>query len=317
MLEWYDLNSRHEAAALWVGAFLLYAVGVSSAVRKSIFNLAKVLLQKTILLSFVGLFMVVTILTTVVVSAGRFIGFWETLPVVTVLVWSLGSGASLLMNLNHFLEEDGEFRRASAVLTPATIIAALMNIAILHIWWEVALLPILAILSFMFAYYKSKGDGQYLHNTAKTALILYTLVIVSLAIKDIVEEPNAWKSLVQGVLLPVCLSIGTLLYIRFLILVEQWRFRFRCPSRVVSSTEYGSDWPLTVNSAKLCCKHRAVWVEVCGKKYGVNGNSRVLLRKWGYTSFDFADIWKDHPDIEGIKVSVHRLIQDGLALEHR
>ena len=110
----------------------------------------------------------------------------------------------------------------------------------------------------------------------------------------------------------VCLTIGTLPYVRFLILVEQWRFRFRCPSRVVSSTEYGGDWPLTVSSAKLCCKHGAVWVEVCGKKYGVNGTSKGLLRKWGHTSFHFTDIWKDHPDIEGLKVSVHRLIQDGL-----
>ena len=56
MFEWYDLNSRHEAVALWIGAFLLYAVVTSSAVRESSFGLVKILLQKTILLSFVGFF---------------------------------------------------------------------------------------------------------------------------------------------------------------------------------------------------------------------------------------------------------------------
>ena len=29
----------------------------------------------------------------------------------------------------------------------------------------------------------------------------------------------------------------------------------------VRSSDYGSDWPLTIDSAKLCCRFRAVWVE--------------------------------------------------------
>ena len=95
----------------------------------------------------------------------------------------------------------------------------------------------------------------------------------------------------------------------------------------MTSSEYAKDWPLTVDTARLCCRFRAVWVEVNGKKYGVNGTARPLLKKYGFECPDLNEIWKDHPDKEkwleasgtdgediGWKVSIHRLIQDGLAL---
>ena len=317
MFDWYDLNARHEAATLWFGALLIYALAASSGVRESCLGLLKVLVHRAILMPLVGLLFVVIALATVAVYLGRIAGLWETLPVITVSVWTVSSGVRLLMNFGNFLEKDGEFKRASAVLTPATLIAALTNIAILSIWWEVTILPLLGILSFLFAYYDSKDRDHQLYNAAKTALVLYTLIIVSLAIKNIVEDPSTWKSLVQAGLMPVWLTIGTLPYIRFLILVEQWRFSFRCPSRTVSSTDYGTDWPLIVDSAKLCCKYGAVWVEVNGRKYGVNGTSKGLLTKWEYACSDLTEIWKDDPNLKGLKVSIHRLIQDGHALEDR
>ena len=73
-----------------------------------------------------------------------------------------------------------------------------------------------------------------------------------------------------------------------------------------------------VDSAKLCAKHGAVWVEVNRKKYGINGWSKTLLREWGHTCLDLEEIWKDHPSpLKGLKISSHRLIQDGQALECR
>ena len=315
MIEWYDLNARHEAAILWFGAFLIYALAASSGVRQSVLGLLKVLGHRTVLTSFIGLLLVVTALTTVAVCVGRFAGFWETLPVVTVFVWTLTSGVGLLLNFNNFLEKDGEFKRACAVLTPAAVIAALMNIGILSFWWEIALLPLLGILSVILAYSDSKDRLHQLHRTVKMALLSYTLMVVALAIRNLVADPGTWKPLVQAGLMPIWLTLGTLPYIRLLMLVERWRFRFRCPSKTVSSSDYGSDWPLVVDSAKLCCKHNAVWVEVNGKKYGLNGSAGTLLPRWGHTCSDVTEIQKDHPDIEGIKVSTHRLLRDGFALE--
>ena len=315
MIEWYDLNARHEAAILWFGAFSIYALAASSGVRRSILGLLKVLGHRAVFTSFIGFLLVVGALTTVAVCAGRIAGFWETLPIVTVSVWTVTSGVGLLLNFNDFLGKDGEFKRASAVLTPAAVIAALMNIAILSFWWEVALLPLLGILSVILAYSDSRDLPHHLNRTVKMALLSYTLIVVALAIRNLAVDPGTWKPLVQAGLMPIWLTLGTLPYIRLLMLVERWRFTFRCPSRMVSSGDYGSDWPLVVDSAKLCCKHNAVWVEVNGKTYGLNGSARTLLPRWGNICSDVVEIQKDHPDIEGIKISTHRLLRDGFELE--
>ena len=317
MIDWYDLNARHEAVTLWLGAFLIYALATSGGVRGSVLDLLKILKSRTIVMLFMGLLLVVAALAAVAVFVGRIVGLWENPPIVTVSVWTMSSGFGLLMNFDNFLEKDGEFKRASAVLTPAAIITALTNIAILSIWWEVALLPCLAILSVIFTHYDSEDADHQMYRAVKTLLLLYTLVLVAIAIRNIVEDPGTWKSLVQAGLMPIWLTLGILPYIRLLIFVEQWRFSFRCPGRMVASTDYGRDWPLIVDSAKLCNKHGAVWVEVNGRKYGLNGTAATLLPRWGHNCYDLTAIQKDHSDLEDIKVSPHRLLQDGLTLDER
>lgn len=116
-----------------------------------------------------GFLFVVAALPTGAVSLGRVIDFWDTLTIVTVSVWIVSSGLGLLLNLADFLQKDGEFKRAGAVLTPAAIISALMKIAILPFWWEFALFPCLGILSILFAHHDSKDQGHPLYKSAKTA----------------------------------------------------------------------------------------------------------------------------------------------------
>ncbi len=317
MIEWHDLNARHEAAILWVGAFLLYALAASSAVRQSVLGIQKALWNRFIITSLMGLIVVVAALAVAAVYIGRIAGLWETLPVITVFVWFVGSGVGLLTNFADFAGKKGEFKRAARALTPATIIAALTGIAILSFWWEVALFPILAILSAVFVHYDIKDPAHQLNRAVKAILLLYTLLLFMLAIRNLVQDIGTWKDLVQALLIPIWLTLGTLPYIRLLILVEQWKFVFRCPSKKISAADYGSDWPLVVDSAKLCRRHSAVWLEANGRKYGLNGTARTLLPNWGHTCSDLDEIWKDDPTLEGLKISIHRLLQDGLALEDR
>ena len=172
----------------------------------------------------------------------------------------------------------------------------------------------LAVLSIIAVYCAGKVDCQQVSYVAVSLLATYTIAIVSLAVKDVITDLATWKALAQAVLLPIWLTVGTLPYMRCLVLFERWRLLFRCPSKTVRSTDYGQDWPLIVDSARLCAKHGAVWVEVNGRKYGVNGASKTMLPRWGHSCFDFDEVWKSHPTIYGVKVNTHRLIQDGLAL---
>ena len=173
--------------------------------------------------------------------------------------------------------------------------------------------------------YSNRGTG--LTTIASLLLLAYVGGLIFSVIADVAGDVSTWRSPIQAILMPIVLTVGTLPYIQLLVLVERFRFRLGAKCRTVRASEYGEDWPLTIDSAKLCCRFRAVWVEVNGKKYGVNGTASPILKKYGYASLELKDIWRDHPDKWKLaensgadgewKVSIHRLIQDGLALESR
>ena len=55
MLEWHDLNARHEATLLWLAAMLIIGIAGSAEDRRSVCDLLKMLLEPTISLLIVGL----------------------------------------------------------------------------------------------------------------------------------------------------------------------------------------------------------------------------------------------------------------------
>ena len=228
------------------------------------------------------------------------------------------------MHLAEFLKGENEFRsRVVAVLGPASVITGIVNVAILAFWLEIILAPILFFLAVAFYSSRSKEMAAI----SKVLLPVYALGLISVAAKMLIDDPETWKTLTQAIFLPVALTAGTLPYIQLLVIAERLRFIRGAKCKIVRSTDYGSDWPLTVDSAKLCSRFLAVWVEVDGRKYRLNGSSEAVLRRFGHKSFELDPIWKDDPewekwnaefgtckDVKGWKISIHRLIKDGHAL---
>ena len=325
MLEWHDLNARHEATFLWVAAIVVLAVVRSADIRRSVYGLLISLLKPAISLLMVGLLANVAFLTVIAVIVGRKVGLWETLPVVTAMVWAFTTGISLLLHLGERLEGDNVFRsRVVRLLGPSTVVAEIAGVSIQALWWELLLVPVLSVLAI--AVYANRNTGLTVVSSA--LLMAYAIGLISGVIVDLAnDDPGTWRVPIQAILLPIALTVGTLPYIQLLVLMERFRFSRGAKCKMVTSSDYGEDWPLTVDSARLCCRISAVWVEVNGKKYGVNGIAMPLLKKYGYVCPDLNEIWRDHPDKEkwveasgtdgealGWKVSIHRLIQDGLAL---
>ena len=118
-----------------------------------------------------------------------------------------------------------------------------------------------------------------------------------------------------------------MIYIKSIVVVERTRFNRSAKRKRINSLEYGEYWPFTVESAKLCCKFNAVWMEFGNQKYQLNGTSRALLERYGFTVRDLGSLWREDPrwleikdtlggadPVEPWKVSIHHVIQDGLAM---
>ena len=307
MIEFLDLNARHEAALIWYSAFLAFAFLRSPDVRSSVLSLLKTLSEGMMLGVVTALLLFVVVLTTLAVIMGRAVGLFEVVPGITATVWFFTSGFSLLFSLDQSENGRGLLReKIRTVLAPSAFFAALFNVAILPFWWEVALLPVVTALVYASIVHSSRA--------ANLGLLIYAVGLALVVIVSLIETPTTWKDLMQAIMFPIWLTIGAIPHLFLLMKAERYRFESGVKSKIVRAEDYGAEWPLIVNSAKLCCIHRAIWVEVDGKKYGVNGTSRGLLSKYGYESYDFKEIWRPNPAFEGVYMSIHRLLQDGFSL---
>ena len=327
MLEWHDLNARTEATFLWLSFVLILGIAKSSEVRIALVRLLRVLVSTCILWMVIGLLLCVSTLSLSIVFVGRQLGFWDTLPVVASTIWAFTAGFSLLLHIGEFIQSKREFRTtAIKTLLPSTVLVEVIGLAVFPFWAELLIIPCVTCVAYI---HYSNDEG-----TAKTIadglLALLTFGLLGSVLYHLIANPTMWEGIVQTILFPLLLTIGTLPYILIIVLVERWRFIRKTVRRVVTAREYGADWPLTVNSAKLCCLYPAVWVEVNGKRYGVNGTADGLLKNRGFACLNLHEIWRDNPESEWFtecddgaqsgaspKVNVSRLLQDGLALASR
>ena len=329
VFDWYDLNNRHVATGIWLIAATIFFVSRCADVRRSVYDLLTEFLKLDILLPLAGLLVYGAVLTFVAVTVGRKEGIWATFPVVTSTVWALTAGVPLLLHLGEFLRGDNEIRsKVVAILGPSAIVTSIMSVAVLSFWWELILVPILAVAAAVLVYlaYANRGIGLVIvFSIPILAFMVASNLPTAKVIFGIGTNPETLQSLRQTILLAPVLTILTLPYIMLLVKVERLRFSRGAKCKAVTSSEYGKDWPLTVDSARLCCKDQAVWVEVNGRKFALNGTAMGVLKSIGFACLELNYIWKDHPDRKKLvkdfgedlvlKVSTHRLLKDGFALE--
>jgi hypothetical protein len=83
----------------------------------------------------------------------------------------------------------------------------------------------------------------------------------------------------------------------------------------LSASDFGDEWPLTVDSGDVACVggRFVIFVAADGRTYAINGAARAR-GKWA----DIAEsaIWRDNPriQIEGAKVSIGPILDTGVAL---
>ena len=327
MIDFYDVNARHEAAIVWGTLLLVYICVTPGPARRSLLACLKSIMQPLLAVSICGLLANTVITAVLSVWLGRQIGLWQTFPVIAMMIWFVSAGFSLLLDFGEHIRNNDELpKRHIKALVPSTVLNEIAAFAILPFWWEILLTPVLMLAVILWLAGKSsghRGAGGFL-------LSAYGICLVVIAINRLVVSPENWPTVVQGVLLPLMLAVMTIPYLQLLIIAEKFQFVVATKSRTVRSEEYGPDWPLTVDAAKLCYRSGGVWVEANGKRYWLNGWARQVLAARGYDCLTLHEIWRDVPSDEILddpsrssgdsvsrKVSIYRLLADGLTLERK
>ena len=290
MVDLYDLNTRHQAAFFWGSIALLIVVLKFPDVRRSISNLLLAFFKPSIFLSVVGL-----LLTTVAISpggvyVGKCLGAFETPPVVTSAIWSCTSGIFLMVA--KIRQSQGERivgQKLAETLAPAAILSILLNFSVMGIWWEIGTFPLVTAVGFLAGFASLREEYSPATRLLNRALVIWALVMLSRTVHSLINSPGAWISLVESLVYPMWLSLGALPYVYLVAQYDKIRFILGRKSKNITAEEYGDRWPLTVDKAKLCCRHSAVWVESSRKKYRLNGLSKGTLERYGYTVYELED----------------------------
>lgn len=83
--------------------------------------------------------------------------------------------------------------------------------------------------------------------------------------------------------------------------------------RLLTASEFGDDWPLTVSSGYVDCEEGMYVVfRANGITYAVNGTALSFKDRRGYV--DIHRIWKDHPTDPDMKVYLGPVLSAGLEL---
>lgn len=87
-------------------------------------------------------------------------------------------------------------------------------------------------------------------------------------------------------------------------------------SSEVSKGNFEGEWPLTVDGGTLDCQNEAgarlVTITSAGKTYALNGTARGKAKQRGWSEVD--SIWKDNPEVSGLKINIGPLVDFGLSL---
>ncbi len=85
----------------------------------------------------------------------------------------------------------------------------------------------------------------------------------------------------------------------------------------ITSGDYGSAWPFTVNEVELHCEGdsdiAAAWVEHDGKRYPLTGYTETYFESRNRRFYALDWIWKDNPST-GAKINIYQVKSDGLAM---
>ena len=315
-LEWFDLNDRHIAVALWL---LVFVVGLSfkTEVRRAIFGIVRIALERTILSALIGATVWLAIVLSATVVVGRMLGLWPTIPAVSGLYWFFISGIPLLFT--SFTDDPTAYqKRLKEAFGIWAIFTAFISVSVFSLPVEVLIVFFAELLGILYVGSLVNEDaGEGVGKLFPIVpIVFYLAIVLGSLIGGKVDVVNA----LQSFMLPVILTAAFQPYIKYVKFMERYEGRGGpITRRSISSEDYGGRWPFTVERVRLCHQASSVWVETrrlfpvpSTKRYPVNGLAKPWLTRLGYECEDLEGIWK--PASDGSKVNIGPIILDGLSL---
>lgn len=232
------VNNRDVAVLFWLLVLLVWMLSRRD-VRPSVLNVVCTFAQPMILGTTLGL----AAYTVGLACVGSHLGIWEIGLTKETVVWFLGTGFVLLMNLSRVLDRDDWFQNeARRALRAAVVIDFFLNLAVLPLPVELILVPSLTFLILMSAFAGNREDLRQAKGCVDGVLGFLGLVLFAYVAVRVLTDWNHFNSpaTLEGLLLPIWLTLATLPFIYAVAVWAACQRAFRLVDR--SAEERPSRW---------------------------------------------------------------------------
>lgn len=205
------LNNRDLAVIFWSAVFFAWMLSRRD-VRPSLFNVLRTFAQPVVLGTTLGL----AAYTAALAVLGEHLGIWETSLIKETVIWFLGTGFVLLMNISRVLDRDDWFQsEAKRALRVAVLIDFFINLAVLPLPVELVLVPALTALLLMSVFAGDRDDLRQAKGCVDGVLSFLGLCLFGYVGVRVLTD---WQSFnnpatLESLLLPIWLTLAVMPYI--------------------------------------------------------------------------------------------------------
>lgn len=273
-----ELNNREWAMLSWLAVVFILVMSISR-VRSEIPTIARQAAHPKILVPFT----VMTVYVAALVLVGWLAAVWNPLMLKGTVVWFVGSGLALFVNLEKVWSEPGFFRRkALSLLAPTVFVEYFINLFVFSLLVELILQPFLAMLVALQLVVDKNPRQLRLRKFFKFLLGLATAVLFLLAAVKFIRlwDQHDVGTLVLDFALPVVLTVVTLPFIYAMAVYSRyepafvqvdstiadsrsrWRVKLALlttmPGRIRHANAFGIYWATKAGAARSFAETRKV-----------------------------------------------------------
>lgn len=205
----FDVFSNREIAIFIWGTPTLLLLLFNKGIRSSILNLLKIFFSIKILIPIIlaGLY------TWLIVYFLDELSFWNLAFLKDTIFWFLGVAFIMLMSSNDATTDEDYFKKAiKDNFKLILILEFILNFYVFSLMSEIIFLPILVLISIMFAVASTKSEYKVVEKLMENILVVLGTIIFIISIYKVVSDFYSLATLdtLKSFLLPIILTVSFL-----------------------------------------------------------------------------------------------------------
>jgi len=205
-----QLSNRELASAIWIVAFVLWAV-CSRKTRTSAFDLLRAFFAWKLTVGYLAMLSYIAM----VLFVFRALGVWQSTPIATILLWFVCVAFGMLFRCES-AKEPSYFRNSVRENLRLTVLVEfIVNSYVLSLWMELLVVPLFVVIGVMLALCERDSSNEIVRVFLNRLMSAVGLAIATYAMYMVAVDFDQFAAIanLENFLLPILLTLAFLPFV--------------------------------------------------------------------------------------------------------